>query len=955
MSCPHAKPPPGPEPRSHLSRLILSSLVALFLATASLSGLLAARTLHEVLTSQYSSKGAALAHVIASDAVELLTRDPATLQATVDQYARTEGVAYIFVTDEKGEILAHTFVPGIPPEVRDGNVTGPEAYPPDEVISWENESVAAPGEASGVRVRRLTLQGKGDYLDLDASILDGKSGHVHVGMDRSVPDALFWRAMRAHMLTIGLIGLVAVTLAATVVRWITDPLRRLARHAYLLAARPQLGEEPALPAELQPIKERPDEVGQLARALEHLVQEVTTRENQLRRAEESLRSREHYYRSLIENVDDVIILLDREGQTLYTSPSLDRLLGAPRGLGNGSLVDVLHPDDRWSFREALYRLVTDPSASNAEMFVDGRPTSVEVRTPRPDGTWRTVDAGLTNLISDPAVGGIVVTLRDITDRKTTQELRRAREAAEAANQMKSEFLANMSHEIRTPMNGILGMTELTLDTNLGPEQREYLEIVKTSADSLLTILNDVLDFSKIEAGKLDLVPAPFGLRDCVGDALRILGPRARAKNLELTYEVAPNVPDRVIGDAHRVRQVLLNLVGNAVKFTDAGEVVVAVRSEREAAPFTTRIHFAVRDTGLGIPTEKQESIFEPFVQADGSMTRKYGGTGLGLTISRCLVDLMGGSVWVDSAPGQGSTFHFTVLLGLESTNGHESGTGGEDAELRILKGVRILLVDDNATNGRILELMLTDWGMRPRLVSDGVSALIELNEAVVRGTPYRVVVTDARMPSMSGFTLAERIQAQPELADCAVVMLSSVDHPDMLSHDVRLAGFLTKPVKQSDLRRLLLRTLTDRSTPRPVNRAIVPSLAGESGGLRVLLAEDNAVNQRLALRLLEKRGHRVTIAGTGTEALHRLEEESFDVLLLDIQMPDIDGYAVARTVREREVAGDTHLPIIALTAHAMKGDRERCLEAGMDAYLTKPVQANELYAVLDELPRGLPK
>lgn len=563
---------------------------------------------------------------------------------------------------------------------------------------------------------------------------------------------------------------------------------------------------------------------------------------------------------------------------------------------------------------------------------------------RKDGTRFTVNLVVTAVRnSDGEIRGFLGVAEDITLRKQTEmQLSAARESAEQTARAKSEFLANMSHEIRTPMNGIIGMTELALETSLTPEQHEYLDAVNSSANSLLRIINDILDFSKIEAGKFDLETVDFNVHETIGDVLTTLVLRAARKKLELAGRIDAAVPEVVIGDSVRLRQVLINLVGNAIKFTDRGEVVVEAEVESQSET-ELWLHFKVRDTGPGIPEEKQQSIFEAFVQADTSTTRKYGGTGLGLTITARLVELMGGRIWVESIVGRGSTFHFTARFGVsQSTLSSPPEVAPEN-----VRGLPVLVVDDNATNRRIIQELLEQMQMTVTLVDCGAAAMTAIEGNWRQGEPFALVILDAHMPEIDGFMVGEWLQKHPDRVTSILMMLTSGGRNGDAARCRQLgfAAYLNKPVRRAELRRAILRALSPH-TDSTVDLVAEPS-ASRCRPLRVLLAEDNPVNQRVAASLLEKQGHSVRITNNGREALAALDQQEFDVVLMDMQMPEMDGLEATREIRRRELRTQEHIPIIAMTAAAMKGDRERCLHSGMDGYVSKPFRVHELMDVIE--------
>jgi PAS domain S-box-containing protein len=663
--------------------------------------------------------------------------------------------------------------------------------------------------------------------------------------------------------------------------------------------------------------------------------------NQRKIAEEALRASEEKYRTIIETTPDGYYEVDLAGTFTFLNDAMCNIFGYSRqemsGMNTRTYLDKADSEN------------LDKSFSR--VLETGEPvTSLSWTLVGHDGSDRFVESSV-SLIKDTKGQPIGFSgfVRDVTERRRAEALYREKLSAEAANRTKSEFLASMSHEIRTPLNSIIGLVDLTLQSGLRPDQREDLDVVKSSAYSLLSIINNILDFSKIEAGKLDFEEAPFSFKNTIDDSLRIMAMKAHVKGIELAYRIAPKVPDRLLGDPTRLRQVLLNLVDNAIKFTDKGEVIVYVASKKPS-DLDVILHISVVDTGIGISKEKQRRIFTAYDQGDTSISRRFGGTGLGLAVSAQLVNLMGGSINVKSRPGEGSRFRFTARFKRQLGEALPDAAAAQTD----LSDVNVMVVDDNASHRKILKELLKEWQMRPLLVSDAAAAQNMLTQAVSDGDPIKLMLIDSDMPDSDGFTLADWKMRQ-EMTETKVIMMLTFPH---LKRKEELKGLgitagVVKPVGPAELYRAILNALEIEKLPtKAADNAPEYASRIPSHSLKLLVAEDTPFNQKFIMRLLERWKHQATLVENGRQVLDTLQNETFDLILMDVQMPEMDGLEATKVVREHELTTGAHIPIIAMTAHAVKGDRERCLEAGMDEYISKPIDSDKLFDIIETIFQG---
>ena len=865
----------------------------------------------------------------------LVARDITSAQVAIDQVLRVRDVKWAYITAPNGEVLADTFVPQFPDELaRQVSVVNDYA--------WIN--------LGGEHVPTLVIRRK---------VLTGIVGTVWVGYSQASLVSSIRDMERRVLSLIVLVMLMVTGIFTLATRRIVAPIRSLTQAAQLLT------EDASETFRPLPVRSD-DELGVLTRTFNRMAGEVreqretlearvdertellsrtnaglATEISERESAEAALRESSELITLLLESAPEAIYGVDLAGDCTFCNAACLRLTGyddVSELLGR-NMHEVIHyakPDGTpYPVQEcSIYAGFLEQQVAHGDDEVLWRK----------DGTSFPVEFWSRLLHRNDRVIGMVVTFVDVTVRKQAEEaMRNAKEAAEAGSRAKSEFLANMSHEIRTPLNGVIGMTELALGTDLTEEQRDYLNTVKFSGDSLLSVINDILDFSKIEAGKSDLEISDFDFRAILETILKTFALRASEKKLELLYEVDGKVPEIVQGDANKLRQILVNLLGNAIKFTHAGEVVVRVKVDK-VEDEKYMLHFTVSDTGVGLAADVRKLIFDPFTQADNSTTRNYGGTGLGLAISARLVKMMGGEIWVESEPGRGSQFHFTAQLAAD----HAQSIAG--SPLVAKDAAKIMVVDDNRTHCDILGNLLKGWGWIAISVQSGEEAILQVRAARKSGDPYKLILIDRHMPGMDGFELVEHLQKLPGVVPATIMMLTSGGQRGDIERcaELGISVHLSKPVRPSELQDAIRQALgTPPVEAAPATQPDSVPARGVTPSLRVLLAEDNAVNRKVVTRLLEKRGHQVLVTTNGKEALAALKKGTFDLVLMDVQMPEMDGFEATRMIRLSEQGTAFHQRIIALTAYAMSGDRARCLEAGMDGYLTKPLAALALDQVLE--------
>jgi len=779
------------------------------------------------------------------------------------------------------------------------------------------------------------------YIFQPIKLMDESIGTILIVADLKDLHERLTRFLEIDSLVLLVSLAIASLLSLRLQRVISGPIRELAKTASSVSSQENYS--------IRATKRGNDEIGLLFDQFNGMLDRLQQRDVAIQSAndhlEKSVAERTSYLNALIQNSPLGILVLDSQQNIELCNSAFEKLVEYTREELIGKPIASLSAGV-----EALLE--------SHRLAVNETPINRVARVQRKDLSFVDLELNVVGLVVHGELRGSLGLYQDISVRQRAEaEMRRAKEVAEEASRAKSEFLANMSHEIRTPLNGVIGMTDLALTTELNREQKEYLDTVKMSADLLLTVINDILDFSKIEAGKVDLDLVDFDVREDLEGVLRTLALRADEKGLELLCDIAPEIPEILRGDFSRLNQVINNLVGNGIKFTQNGEVALNVQLEaKDGNDFI--LQFTVADTGIGVPLEKQKMIFDPFTQADSSTTRRYGGTGLGLTISARLVRMMGGKIWLQSEVGKGTQFHFTARMRSPASAVLLQTATPPD----FLQNVRVLVVDDNRTNRRILQEMLKRWEMDVTSVEGGDAALTQISNAQSIGNPFTLILTDMHMPRMDGFELVERIRRRPEPSAPTIMMLTSAGHQGDAERcrELGVTAYLLKPIRQDELREAIVRVLRppEQIGPAPlVTRFTVKGALNPHAVLRILVAEDNAVNQRLMLRMLEQRGHHVVIAGNGRETLDALEHESFDIVLMDVQMSVMDGFEATAEIREKETGTERHQIVIALTAHAMKDDRERCLAGGMDDYLSKPIRSQELDAVLEKYtvpPRSSP-